>query len=364
MRILVAGDGHSELHELPLMQAFRSLGHQAEGFLWHSFFEPAETTAKAVTGRLLRAQDKFVRGPAVARLNRALVEQAAGTKPDMLFVYRGTHVEADSLRRIRAAVPGMVIVGYNNDDPFGPGQPGYRWRHFLSCLPEYDLTLAYRQHNMDEFRRHGARRVYLLRSWFIPERNHPVALSPEDRNRFDADVVFAGHYEDDGRLEQLEAIVAKGHRLRLFGPGNYWNPVLVRSQTLRHLAPVRQLWGEDYNKALCGARIALCFFSRLNRDTYTRRCFEIPATGTLLLSEYSDDLANLFKEGLEADYFRSREEMLEKINFYLVNNRQRSLVASAGLKRVHQDGHDIRSRLATLMTWMRQQGLFNGVANA
>jgi len=364
MNILVAGDGHSELHEMPLIQAFRSLGYRAEGFLWNAYFKSADTPAKVLFSPLLRAQDKFVRGPAVARLNRDLVGYAARMKPDMLFIYRGTHIRADSLRRIRAAVPGVVIVGYNNDDPFGPGQPGYRWRHFLSCLPEYDLTLAYRHHNIDEFKRHGARRVHLLRSWFIPERNHPVTLSPEDKNLFDADVVFAGHYEDDGRVEQLEAVAKEGYRLRLFGPGNYWNPALLRSETLRHLVPIRQVWGEDYNKALCGARIALCFFSRLNRDTYTRRCFEIPATGTLLLSEYSHDLASMFKEGLEADYFRSREEMLGRIDFYLANDRQRGLVASAGLERVHKDGHDIRSRLATLMAWMQQSGLITRIEHA
>ena len=46
------------------------------------------------------------------------------------------------------------------------------------------------------------------------------------------------------------------------------------------------------------------FFSRLNRDTYTRRCFEIPAAGTLMLCDYSDHAATLFAPGREADFFR------------------------------------------------------------
>jgi spore maturation protein CgeB len=107
---------------------------------------------------------------------------------------------------------------------------------------------------------------------------------------------------------------------------------------------------------LCGARIALCFLSKLNRDTYTRRCFEIPASGTLLLSEYSDDLAGMFREGVEADYFRSPEEMIEKIRCYLDDDALRRRVAAAGRLRVVDDGHDVVSRMAQVIGWI------NGIA--
>ncbi len=357
MRILVAGDGHSELHERPVIHALRELGHEAQGFLWHDYFKPTSRALDRLQRPLLRAQDKFVRGPAVNRLNADLVRKCTEMQPNLLFIYRGTHVKASALRRIREQVPGIVIAGYNNDDPFGPGQPHYRWRHFLDCLAEYDVALAYRHHNLEEFSRHGARQVRLLRSWFIPERNHPVTLTPEDEACYATDVVFVGHYENDGRLELLENVVRQGFRLRLFGPGYDWDPVLSGSDTLRHLRPVKLVWGEDYNKALCGAKVALCFFSRLNRDTYTRRCFEIPATGTMMLSEYSDDLASLFAEGREADFFRSKDELLDKLSLYLGDDDRRHSVAQAGLQRVNSDGHDLKSRLRDLLAWMEQSGM-------
>jgi spore maturation protein CgeB len=361
LKILVAGDGHSELHEKPVINALRELGHDARGFLWHDYFKPATGPIGRLLQPWLRAQDKFVRGPAISRLNAGLVRECVEMRPDLLFIYRGTHVKAATLREIRKRVPGITIAGYNNDDPFGPGQPRYRWRHFLDCLPECDVTLAYRHHNLEEFSRYGAKRVRLLRSWFIPERNHPVALTPQDEQQFATDVVFVGHYENDGRLELLEAVASKGFRLRLFGPGYDWDPVLAGSAILKHLRPVRLVWGEDYNKALCGAKVALCFFSRLNRDTYTRRCFEIPATGTLMLSEYSDDLATLFAEGREADYFRSRDELLAKLDLYLGDDTLRSAVAQAGLQRVNADGHDLKSRLRDLLAWMTESGLTRGL---
>ena len=213
------------------------------------------------------------------------------------------------------------------------------------------MVLAYRQVNVDDYSRAGAQRVELLRSWFVPERNHPLTLRDEVHPRYATDVVFVGHYEPDQRLECLEEVVRQGFRLRLFGPGCEWDPVIARSELLVSQVPVQLVWGEDYNRALCGAKIALCFLSKLNRDTYTRRCFEIPATRTLLISEYSDDLAGLLEPGREADYFRNKEEMIDKIRMYLANPGLRQAVSDAGFRRVWSDGHDVVSRARQVLAW-------------
>lgn len=352
MRILLAGDWHSELHEEAAFRGFRELGQEVARFSWHEYFRRRIGALAPVTHLLQRAQNRFLAGPLLARLNRDFVAAAAGLRPDMVFVYRGSHITRASLRLIRRDVPGAVLVGYNNDDPFAPGQLRWLWRHFLDALPEYDLVLAYRHRNLDEFRAAGARRVQLLRSWYDAGRHHPVTLTPAEEARFGADVVFVGHYEPDERTACLEEIVQHGVRLRLFGPGYDWDPIIARSAALRHLAPVSLVWGEDYNRALCGAKIALCFLSRLNRDTYTRRCFEIPATRTLMLAEYTDDLAGLFREGEEADFFRSPDELVRKIRLYLDDRARRAAVAAAGYERVRRDGHDVVSRMREVIGWV------------
>jgi spore maturation protein CgeB len=155
-------------------------------------------------------------------------------------------------------------------------------------------------------------------------------------------------------LNFLEEIVRQGFSLRLFGPTKYWAQPLAQSTTLRHLAPTQMVWGADYNRALCGAKVALCFLSKLNRDTYTRRCFEIPATKTLMLSEYSGDLASLYIEGKEVDYFRNRDELMEKIKHYVGNDLARNRVAQGGYDKVHGAGHDIDSRMKTMLGWIEQ----------
>jgi spore maturation protein CgeB len=90
----------------------------------------------------------------------------------------------------------------------------------------------------------------------------------------------------------------------------------------------------------------------LNRDTYTRRCFEVPATRTLLLSEYTDDLASLYRAGVEADFFNSKEEMMQKLRLYVEDDARRLSVAQAGYDRVIADGHDVVSRMKQVLQWV------------
>ena len=348
MKILMAGDWHSDLHEEVAADALETLGCRVVRFKWHGYFRhgASRTSLRAL---LLRAQNRFMAGPAVRRLNRDLVALARAEQPDVVFLYRGSHITPATLRALRQVCPRAVLLGYNNDDPFSPLYPSWMWRHFRAGLGAQDLVFAYRPHNLDEFRAAGARRVALLRSWFVPDRNHPVALTPQDAERYACDVVFIGHYEDDGRLAYLEEVVRRGHRLRIFGHSEQWNPVLRGSPLLADQAPVRPVWGADYNRALNGARVALCFFSRLNRDGYTRRCFEIPAAGTVLMSEYSDDLASIYEDGTEAVLFRSLADFGPRLDALLGDEAARARMAQAGRNRVIADRHDVRSRMEDVL---------------
>ncbi|MGO9120631.1 MAG: glycosyltransferase [Desulfomonilaceae bacterium] len=353
MKIVVVGDWHSEVHEEPVYRALCQMGHTAVRFSWHQYFKPSKPLQRIVS-LAYKFQNKYLLGPLVDRLNRDLVACVEMQKPDAVFIYRGSHIFPSTLQQLRRVSRGALLIGYNNDDPFSPLHPRWKWRLFLVGVPEYDLVLAYRPHNVIDFQKAHAKRVRLLRSWYLPELNRPVRLNSQDTREFACDVVFVGHYEDDGRLQYLEEIVRQGWKLNLFGPDFGWHPALKRSRELQSFIPLRLVWGEDYNKAICGAKVALCFLSKLNRDTYTRRCFEIPAAGTLLLTEYSDDLAGMFKFGEEADSFRSADELVDKLDLYLRDDMLRANVAAAGRRRVIAEGHDVVSRTRQLVTFIEE----------
>lgn len=357
MRILVAGDWYSEVHEEGVYQAYKKIGHEVFRFSWHQYFQSEAASSRFVPkikSFWRKFQDKFIAGPIIWKINRDFIKTVNECNPDVISLYRGTHITKGTLRSIKKSHPSACVICHNEDDPFTEGHPYWLWRHLLASIPEYDLVLAHRLRNVKQYKQIGAKNVQFLRSWYAPERNHPVTLSADDRKQFECDVVFVGHYERDGRVEALEEIVKSGFKLRLFGPGKYWDPVLRESSWLCYLVPVQMVWGDNYNKALCGAKVALCFLSKLNRDTYTRRCFEVPATGTLLLSEYTEELTTLFRAGVEADFFASKEELISKLRRYVDNESLRVSVAQAGYQRVADDGHDVVSRMKQVIDWVGQ----------
>ncbi|MCC7538107.1 MAG: glycosyltransferase [Deltaproteobacteria bacterium] len=339
MHILICGEGRAEIHEDSWAQGLRALGHEVELLRWEPLFRASRFRALSLARK---TQNKLLWGPALWRLNERLVVRAHASRPDAIILYRPTHVWPVTVRYLRESLPETTIATYNNDDPFGPRAFAPLWRHYLAGVPYAHVHMVYRAENVERLRAMGASDVHVVRSAFLPERHRPIALTDEERARFGADVVFVGHFEPDARVEQLEALATSGVDLALFGPD--WERA-PRLPWLERFQPIRMLTGDDYVRAIAASRIALCFLSTLNRDTYTRRCFEIPAIGTMLLCQRTADMEQLFRPGIEADYFSDANELVEKVRHYLAHPDEQARIAAAGHARVHSAGHDITSRM-------------------
>jgi spore maturation protein CgeB len=182
----------------------------------------------------------------------------------------------------------------------------------------------------------------------------PVHLDFTDLARFECDVVFIGHFERDGRVEYLRALVEAGLHVRLFGTG--WDSKKLGNLG-QYFGEVTPLRGTEYRKALVASRLALCFLSRLNRDEYTRRCFEIPACGAVLLSERTTALERLFEDGREAVYFSSEVELVGRVKQLLLEPGRLSEIRTAGFERVRRDGHSVYDRMKEMLNIIHMEKL-------
>lgn len=330
MTILLAGSFRYEIYELAMAKALGLLGWSVHKFRWGDYL------SDSLLGKI---QQKYLWGPSIKRINGALIENCRSLHPHVVFINRGIYITSETIYELKNYT--KLVVSYNNDDPFGDYNDK-RWRHFVKAIPAYDINFVYREKNIQDYGNAGANNVYLMRSYYLPKLHRPVQLTDEDRKRFQSDVVYIGHCEPDQRIEYIEALIGAEIHIRLFG--TYWKRYLP-GNLRKKLGNIRPLRGDDYTKALCASKIALCFLSKLNNDSYARRCFEIPACGTLLMSERTDTLKKLYEEDKEAVYFSDSKELIKKVQDLLNDPEKRNAIAEAGRKRCISEGHDVVSRM-------------------
>jgi spore maturation protein CgeB len=163
-------------------------------------------------------------------------------------------------------------------------------------------------------------------------------------------VVFIGHYENDGRDEILLHLLKSGVDLKLYGTS--WECSPLFSEISAMTGKINPVYAE-YNEVLNGAKIALVFLSKLNNDTYTRRVFEVPAAKTVMLSEYTDDMASLYQNEKEIFFFADKNQCLTTIHRLLDKPELIEAVANQAYDRLMTDGHEVYDRVNEIICQYR-----------
>lgn len=342
MKLLLVADWHGKIYAEAFYNGFKKLGIETYKFSWKEYFKHYQYAEFYATDNNIfksiyyKFQNKYLVGPVLKKINNDLLRLVKEILPDLVFIYRGTHIYPETLKQIKIKT-NALIFGYNNDDPFSDIHPKYLWRYFIKCLPYYDHIFAYRPKNIKDYLNLGFKKVSILMPYYVKEFNYPIK-----KIQHNCDVIFIGHYEPDGRDDAIKLLIENDINVKLYGTG--WKSSKFYRYFLKKLGSIKPIYGDKYNVALNLAKIALAFFSKINNDVYTRRCFEIPATKTMMISEYTDEMNRLFREGIEAEYFRNHKELLKKVKYYLSNPEKIKIIAEAGYKRLLSEGHEVTDR--------------------
>lgn len=70
---------------------------------------------------------------------------------------------------------------------------------------------------------------------------------------------------------------------------------------------------------------------------FSDRVFHVLGTGSFLLSKYCSDLKRIFKRGVHLDWFKTPEECLKLVKYYLKNDTIRERIAQEGHKYVSEN---------------------------
>ena len=93
--------------------------------------------------------------------------------------------------------------------------------------------------------------------------------------------------------------------------------------------------------------------SKQMKGAVNQRVFDVPAAGAFVLTDWRDQMENLFEPGKEIAFYESPEQIPELINFYLANPNARQAIIKAAQKRILNE-HTYVHRLQTLIDHMRE----------
>jgi spore maturation protein CgeB len=275
-----------------------------------------------------------------------LIKVVAREKPD--WIHFRLPVEFDRRTIVELKKNGIALTQYYNDDPFSRIAPlGFHWK-FRRALPAYDAHFVYRSHNVESYLKAGATHVEHCAPAYDPRRHFPSQPLPP-QGGFLADAAFVGHWENDWRVDCLDALVRKGFDLIL--KGGSWDRA-IRGRAVGRLAPITHAFGEEYNRIYGGVVAGLCFFSKINNDTWTRRALEIVAVGGLLVGERTDEAQSYFTDREEAFFFSSVQELIEIVAELKAHPSKREKIRAAGYRRLVAETNTIDARASQIVRYV------------
>jgi len=282
-------------------------------------------------------------GPGIVALNKKLLQSIEELNPEIVWIDNKPFLRVATLKRIRNIQPSVKIINLVTDDPTGKYKNAFRL--CLQTAKYYDVHFVQRAVNISELKKYGANRVEICYRSYDPLLHRPLKLEDADRSIYKAAVGFIGTHESQ-REEFIVYLIKNNIPVSI--TGNDWQNATAWDM-IQPFYKGPSVYGEAYIKTINGFDIALHFLRHTNRDEQDSRTFEIPACGTFMLAEKSLVHQDLFKDGEEAVFFESKEELLEKVQYYLAHNEERKAIAKAGYERCISSDYSHEARLKEVL---------------
>jgi spore maturation protein CgeB len=283
------------------------------------------------------AQAEFIRQNR-PRLSDALLQQIqkahSGRPIDLFFSYfYDACVEPDAIRQISSM--GIVTANW-----FCNG--AHQFRLVSEIAPVYNFSLVPEKFRLSDYRSIGANAIY------CQEAANPDIYFPQaEPELYEAGFVGQAYGE---RPSLIEWLVSHGIEARVWGSG--WEHFQKRRPSLwparwKQISPAipsRLIGGvlsdQDVVRTFHRTKVNLGFAACWTEEGATERItqirlrdFEVPMSGAFYLTEYQDELRDFFEIDSEIVCYRNREELLDKVRFYLGHPDLRIKIRQAGRER-------------------------------
>ncbi|HAR62485.1 MAG: hypothetical protein DKM50_02740 [Candidatus Margulisiibacteriota bacterium] len=263
------------------------------------------------------------------QLNKEILEFVGISKLDVVFFYiSGAHLYPETLQIIQKKYKIMTInISMNDRESFRNRLVDGYFLGVKDICRYFDANWTTTSQSIYKYKVEGANVI------FMPEGGNPQ-VHRRVRAECAYDVVFIGlNYGNRG--EMLDYLSYNGVKLKVFGKDWY------EGSEVRY---------EDMPKIYNQAKINLGFagvMDYIGATCLKGRDFEVMMSGGFYITQYNKELASFFQEDQEIVFYRSKKDLLTKINYYLLHDSERERIRANGYKRAQE--HTWANRLSKVI---------------
>jgi spore maturation protein CgeB len=323
MRILISGRIYPDSFARNIAVAAEGMGHFVRAFDPWPVRRRLGYAAEVLGEYVARALPLLER-----RRQGALVRAAEELQPDLVLIAHGL-LHPDIVRRVREASGAALATWY-------PDSLANLGRQYLLAS---DLDAWFFK---DPYLADMLRANLGLNAFYLPEACNPrwhrrVRLTDADLRKYGCDLASAcSMYYYRARLLEMFA----GYDLKLWGTGlPFWLQSPLRARYTGHY--VAEL---EKSKAFNAAKIVINTMHFAEIEGVNCRLFEAAGCGAFQIADWKPALPELFEPEREVVTFRTREELREKVDYYLARPEERQAIADRAYARAHRE-HTYEIRL-------------------
>lgn len=338
IKFLHIGDFRFEFYDKSLFDEIKKIdGMHADKFEFSKYFKNYKY--KNILEKLYYGvQNRYKFGPIINRINSDILKAVNSENYDLIFIWRGIYIKPSTLIKIKSKK--IILFGYNNDATFSKKHPNWLFRLLEKQVQYYDHFYSYRESDIPVYKKKGCNSSIFLPT-FDPSRTYPIENIVK---KFD--VVFVGHYENDGRDLLFLKLHKIGIKISLHGQG--WNKSPFHQELKEKFGEITPAY-ENYNEVINSGKIALNLLSKSNDDTYTRRSLEIPSTKTAMLAPITTKHLEWFKFNHQAFYYNNYDEVPEIILKLLQDPDKINYVSQSGFEKVMNGEFQLKHRVDMIL---------------
>lgn len=293
------------------------------------------------TNRIFRSFGfRYKVGPLIKRTNVFIAQRIKNIKYDLIWVDKGVYIKKETTLMLRSKTD--KLVHFTPDPAF----TFHKSNHFNNSLKYYDFVITTKSFEKTQYESIIDKEKLLFATQGYDKSIHKPHHDFEEKKN---GVVFIGHFEIY-RASILQALIDNGIEVAV--AGIKWNHFAKKNKEKNNFKYLgNSINGEDYAYTISKYMYSIGFLSKWIPELHTTRTFEIPACGTMLITEKNQETMRFFSDE-EVIYYKTAADIIKQINFLNSNFEKLKLKREKALKKISQGEFDYRQIMERLLIHM------------